>query len=37
MADQARATLKKNGYQEFLRILINRKGNKVIVAMATMK
>ena len=37
MADQARATLKKNGYQEFLRMLITKKGNNVMVAKATIK
>ncbi len=37
MADQVRATLKKNGYQEYFRILIRRKGNSKIVARAIIK
>lgn len=32
--DQARATLKKDGYQEFFRILISRNGKSKIVANA---
>jgi len=37
MADQIRATLKKNGYQEYFKILITRNGNSKIVARAIIK